>query len=217
MKRGIIFETDSTGWATPLNVIRLTEFWQVVHYPRWTENEEKATHRQEMHAGRTGPLEVKINWFVAVVLRLNANSFVLFVMCTFKFCHLGVMQGLLTWLTKTNTAKDGETEKYNTAFSHVSGWLLDLNVHSSNLNLIKSIIKRTKSFLTHMNRIAKLPTSANTISISYQTQLNSITGGRKVKDWNKYLEYICQIFREANLPGNISDISCITTFRLLKR
>lgn len=42
----------------------------------------------------------KINWFV-IVLHVNANSFV--VMCTFKFCHLWVMKGLLTRGRKANT------------------------------------------------------------------------------------------------------------------
>lgn len=86
--------------------------------------------------------------------------------------------------------KPPPTETYITAFIHVSGRVLVLNMRSSHLNLIKRINKRRKSFLTHMNRIAKLPTFGNSISIAYQTQLNStITGGgKKIGKWKKYLE-----------------------------
>ena len=42
MKRGLIFGTDSTGWAAALNVIILTDCWQVVHYPRCTEDKVKS-------------------------------------------------------------------------------------------------------------------------------------------------------------------------------
>lgn len=93
--------------------------------------------------------------------------------------------------------KPPPTETYITAFIHVSGRLLVLNMRSSHLNLIKRIIKRRKSFLTHMNRIAKLPTFGNSISIAYQTQLNfTITGGekknRKMKKntWSKSEKYL---------------------------
>lgn len=154
----------------------------------------------------------KINWF-AFVLHLSANSFVVFV---FKFCHLRVMLGLLTWERKKNTVKQMKppTETYTTAFFHVSGRLLDLNVRSSHLNLIKWIIKRTKSFLSHMNRIAKLPTFGNSLSTSYQTQfsqkLNSIiTGGIKseigINFWSKCVKYLVKnTFQETSLTYPVS-------------
>lgn len=148
------------------------------------------TGRKCSRGGR-GPPEVttkgKINWF-AIVLHLNANSFVVFVMCTFKFCHSGWCRVYwpgkgrkrIQWNRWRQMKKQPPRESYTTAFIHVPGRLLDLNVRSSHLNLIKWIIKRTKSFLTHMNRIAKLPTFGNSISIFYQTQLNSnIIGGKK--------------------------------------
>lgn len=112
----------------------------------------------------------KINWFV-IVLHANANSFV--VMSAFKFCHLRVMWGLLTWERKENilnqvnaswhhwvyivemqTKKQPPTETSTKAFI-VPVRFLNLYVGSFHLHLITWIIKQTKSFLTHMNRILK--------------------------------------------------------------
>lgn len=53
----------------------------------------------------------KINWF-AFVLHLSANSFVVFV---FKFCHLRVMLGLLTWERKKNTVKQMKADEETAA------------------------------------------------------------------------------------------------------
>lgn len=125
----------------------------------------------------------KINWF-AIALHLSADPFVVFVMCTFKLCHLGVKKGLSTWERKKSTVKqvkaDEETAAHRDLQPGLYPRLLDLNVRTSHLDLIKWIIRRTKSFLTHMNRIAKLPTFGNSRRIFYQTQLNYIiTRGEK--------------------------------------
>lgn len=85
MKRGLIFGTDSAGRAAALNVIILTDCWQVVRYPRCTEDEAKPrTDRKcswggwRMLGGVTS--KGKLNW-VVIVVYAKADSFV--AMCAF--------------------------------------------------------------------------------------------------------------------------------------
>lgn len=51
MKRGLIFGTDSAGRAAALNVITLTDCWQVVHYPRCIEDEAQPRTDRKCNCG----------------------------------------------------------------------------------------------------------------------------------------------------------------------